>query len=50
MVALNPSARISVDEALSHPYFISKPLPCDPLELPKPSPAASKIDSFTDSD
>lgn len=50
MVVLDPSKRLTVDEALSHPYFSCAPFPCHPSELPKPSLPAEKIDSFTDSD
>jgi serine/threonine protein kinase len=30
----DPNKRLKAREALSHPYFTSEPLPCDPLDLP----------------
>lgn len=50
MLRLDPSQRISVDEALEHPYFKSEPKACDPSDLPLPTPEAEELDSFTDSD
>ena len=35
LLALNPSNRLSAEEALKHDYFKSQPLPCKPDELPK---------------
>lgn len=35
LLTLDPSKRLSADEALEHPYFITEPLPCEPDELPK---------------
>ena len=50
MVVLDPSKRITVDEALAHPYFTSEPLSCNLTELPLPAQAELELDSFTDSD
>ena len=50
MVVLDPSKRITVDDALNHPYFSTEPLMWDPKNLPLPVPKTEEIDSFTDSD
>ena len=36
MVALDPSRRIAVEDALAHPYFRAAPRPTPPEQLPKP--------------
>lgn len=33
-LVLNPSGRITAQDALNHPYFKTEPLPCRPEELP----------------
>lgn len=35
LLSLNPSDRLSAEEALAHPFFTTEPLPCTPSELPK---------------
>jgi serine/threonine protein kinase len=35
MLELDPSKRITAEEALRHPYFKEEPLKCDPKDLPK---------------
>ena len=36
MMALDPGRRISVEDALGHPYFRADPKPTPPDQLPKP--------------
>lgn len=36
MMALDPGRRISVEDALGHPYFRADPKPTPPEQLPKP--------------
>ncbi len=36
MVTLDPSRRISAEDALSHAYFRNAPQPTPPAQLPKP--------------
>ncbi len=36
MMALDPSRRITVENALAHPYFRAAPQPTPPEQLPKP--------------
>jgi cyclin-dependent kinase 12/13 len=35
MLTLNPTDRITAQDALNHQYFTSEPLPCTPSEMPK---------------
>ena len=35
MLQINPDRRISVHEALNHPFFTSEPLPCKAEDMPK---------------
>jgi cyclin-dependent kinase 12/13 len=35
MLEINPYKRISVYEALNHPFFRTDPLPCQPSDMPK---------------
>lgn len=34
MLELDPKKRISASKALMHPYFSTKPLACDPKDIP----------------
>ncbi len=35
LLVLNPAHRYTARQALSHPYFATDPLPCEPSDLPK---------------
>jgi len=47
---LDPTKRISVEDALNHPYFSSEPAASSISELPLPTPVNEELDDFTDSD
>ena len=35
MLSLDPTKRISAEDALNHAYFATEPLPCEPDEIPR---------------
>ncbi|KAK9277866.1 hypothetical protein L1049_027423 [Liquidambar formosana] len=45
MFTYDPTARISVQQALEHRYFSSAPLPTDPHKLPRPAPKKESLNS-----
>ena len=43
LLTLNPKERISAKDALTHSYFFSNPLPCEPKDLPKIAEASHEF-------
>lgn len=51
MFTYDPKARISVQQALEHRYFLSAPLPTEPNKLPRPAPKKeSRVSDFNTQD
>jgi serine/threonine protein kinase len=54
MLTLDPSKRITAQEALQHQYFKISPEPCEPSKLPLPKPSVEpphkkmKVNESTD--